>query len=527
MTGLKRPSLLHTLGLGLLVVLSIFFRFYHLEQKLLWHDELATRVFAAGYTVDEWKAALYTGEIFDVAEVQRFQHLNPDRSVGAAIRGLAQDDPQHPPLYYILARIWVVLFGDRIATLRALSAIVSLLSIPAVFWLARELFDDARIAWTSTALFAVSPFFVLYAQEAREYALWTGLLVLSNASLLRAIRLSEPERAPARRVAAAWALYSLATVLSLYTSFTTASVIFAQLVFLAYRERLRPTRVAILAFLSLAVSAIAFLPWAVQLLRHYEAFEATMKWSRVIVIPRSALLRILGQNTSRTLVDLGHDVDSPLDWAVMLAGVALSAAALAAVARRGSRDARALLLLLFTLPIAMLLVPDLLHGGIRSVSMRYLTPAWVALIVATGALLAVPRSTRVRLALQALVLGIATASSAANAPRIAVWTKATSFSLPKVADAVNAAPRPLLVGNLERHNPGNLMALAVLLKPGTKMQFLDTAAEERYVLPREPGTVFLFTPITEYREAMEKREHVHSTLVVQDTFLDLWRVEND
>lgn len=38
------------------------------------------------------------------------------------------------------------------------------------------------------ALIAVSPFHVLYAQEAREYSLWTVTILLSSAALLRAMR---------------------------------------------------------------------------------------------------------------------------------------------------------------------------------------------------------------------------------------------------------------------------------------------------------------------------------------------------
>ncbi|HVO29207.1 MAG TPA: glycosyltransferase family 39 protein [bacterium] len=524
MTG--RRSLAQIIGLSLLLGLTVFFRFWHLEQKLLWHDELATRVFAAGYTVDEWKRALYTGEIFDVADVERFQHLNPARSVGAAIRGLAEDDPQHPPLYYVLARLWVLTFGDRIATLRALSALFSLLSIPLMYWLARELFDSEPIAMFSAALFGVSPFFVLYAQEAREYALWTGLIVLSNASLLRAIRLTGAETRVSGKLAGAWGLYSLATVLSLYTSFTSASMIIAQLLYLCFRERLRPTRVAAMSFVALAVSALAFLPWAVELLRHYDAFQVSMRWSREIHIPRTALIRILGQNISRTVVDLGHDVEGPVDYAAMLPAVALVVAAFGWLAARAPRNSSALLLLLFVVPIGMLIGPDLLSGGIRSVSTRYMTPAWVTAIPALGFLLATPHpEKRWWPAFPALVIGTAIASSAGNVTRFTSWTKATSVSLPKVAEAINAEPHALLVGNLERHNPGNLMALAVLLRPGTKMQFLDVKMEEHWVLPRDVGTVFLFSPIPEYRAAMEEREHVKTRLVLQDTFLDLWKIE--
>ena len=373
------------------------------------------------------------------------------------------------------------------------------------FWLACEMFDDKRTAWMSVLLYGVSPFFILYAQEAREYALWAVLILVSNASLLMAIK---------KGTARSWALYSLITVVSLYTSFTTASVIITQLIYLVVRERLRPTEVAKKSFVALAVSAICFVPWVITLLDHWDAFQVSMKWSKIINIPNSALLRILGHNFSRTIVDFWVEIVDPMGWAVMLAACAVIAVASAHSARK-----HLLLALAIAVPIGMLLIPDLAFGGIRSISMRYLTPSWLAVLLALAHWMSTQRVAAV------VVLAVCTISSATNAPKIAVWTKATSFHLPEVADIVNAASEPLVVGNMERHNPGNLMALSARLKPGTKMQFLDTKAEEHYVLPRQFGTVFLYSPIGDYRKAMEQREGVTSEILIEDHFLDLWRIQ--
>ena len=78
----------------------------HLADKLVWHDEIATRIFAAGYTTDDWKEVIYTGRVVPVAEVRAYQNPNPDRTTWQVIDGLARLDPQHPPLYYVLARLY-------------------------------------------------------------------------------------------------------------------------------------------------------------------------------------------------------------------------------------------------------------------------------------------------------------------------------------------------------------------------------------------------------------------------------------
>jgi hypothetical protein len=173
----------------------------------------------------------------------------------------------------------------------------------------------------------------------------------------------------------------------------------------------------------------------------------------------------------------------------------------------------------------MLLIPDLLFGGIRSISMRYLTPAWLGVLLALGYFFgAAAPAARLRAGLGATALLVSLLSTAHNAPVVAVWTKATSVSLPQVAERVNRTPNALLVGNFERHNPGNLMALSVLLRPETKMQFLDVKKEERWVLPRNFSAVYLLSPIPDYMQAMEQREGARAEKLVEDHFLDLWQI---
>jgi len=65
--------------------------------------------------------------------------------------------------------------------IRSLSAIISLLVFPGVYWLLPGIW--VVNGWIAIALIAVSPFHILYAQEAREYSLWTVTIALSSAAL--------------------------------------------------------------------------------------------------------------------------------------------------------------------------------------------------------------------------------------------------------------------------------------------------------------------------------------------------------
>jgi uncharacterized membrane protein len=490
-----------------LVLLGVFFRFEGLDRKLLWHDEVYTRIFAAGYQGRDWLPALYTGEVFDVSEVQRFQHYDSTKTLADTVGGLAEDEPQHPPVYYALARIWMGWFGNGIGALRSLSALGSLIAIPGIAWLAWELFKDRWIAAYAAGLLAVSPFFVLYAQEAREYALWSACIVLSSAALLRAIRVGS---------VGAWALYAVLIAFGLYTAFSTSAVILAHILFIVVRER-GVTRISLSSAAALAVAAVLFAPWAYVLWFHLDAFSAKMAWSQTIVIPRIELLSALAMNVSRPFVDGWADYDGVGSILAVAAACSLVGGSMVALARKERGEAALFVLCLAAVPIGMLLLPDLLFGGIRSLSGRYLTASWIgcelAVAYAIGKAIAADR----RAAVLGVVAAIGVVSCTVNAGKVVVWTKVVSRALPEVAAEIPAGA--LVVGDHEGHNPGNLLALSGMLEPGTKMQLVDYPAVGMYELPEGwTGPVYAFSPTDQLRGRVGADE-----LVVDDLHLQLWR----
>ena len=86
----------------------------------------------------------------------------------------------HPPLYFVLLYGWVHLTGDSVLALRVFSALLSILTLPAIFFLARRLFG-VRAGTIALALAVLSPLQIYYAQEARQYMLsvlcasWIGV----------------------------------------------------------------------------------------------------------------------------------------------------------------------------------------------------------------------------------------------------------------------------------------------------------------------------------------------------------------
>ncbi|MFZ4711582.1 MAG: glycosyltransferase family 39 protein, partial [Zwartia sp.] len=534
------------------MLLGVVLRLYGLEQKIVWHDEVATRVLAAGATMAAQMQGLYHAQVLTVGQVLQYQQVQQGPSVLALIADLAQHDPQHPPLYYVLAKVWVDFWGDSVYALRTLSVLFSGLGLLAMYWFVCELAASRRAALIAMLLMGVSPLFILYGQEAREYALWTLTLLLSSAALLRALRVSRTvptlldqnklDLVASRKdhvgesvrsvtvwalsdVQRAWMLYGCSLLVAVYTSLSTLSLILVQVLYVAIVTRLQWSRTLHGFIVSLSAVGLLCLPWALNLLRNFEAFSASMAWSSVIVIPRTAVLRILSLNVTRNVFDFWPEVvqDQWLPIAASAACVTAIVAACVWVFRRTRRESRLYLLFLLVLPTSMLLLPDLLFGGIRSSNARYLMPVWLAVV----AVLAIALDQALTLAARALerersrggqgvflsrqgVVGILLclavlclvalpmATNILHAQQQAPWTKSLSVSLPEVAQIINQSVDPLIVGNQERHHPGNLFALANLLKPETKLQLVPIALESSWKLPEHKGAVYLYSPTDQF-----------------------------
>lgn len=534
-------------GFGVVLAVGVVARFASLEAQPIWHDEVYTRIFATGHRAAEWAPALYRGEPVDRDALLAYQRLDPARGVEATIRGLIEDEPQHPPAYYVAARAWMTVLGDGIGPLRALSGALGVLLVLAALWLGRELFrppphdprGDASADATLLfgALLAVSPFFVLFAREAREYTAFGLVTLASSAALLAALR-AVHEGKPASSLARAFLLYAALTTLGLHTALSHVVVAAAQALFAARYARLPAARVGVA--LSLGIGALAFLPWALALLTHLDALSASLAWSRQIVVPRSELLAALLVNLARPLLDLGGAPESPLGWVGTALMVALVVAALVHLARptRSPLALRGgpLVLALFALPLALPLVPDLLVGGIRSLSTRYFVPTFLAALVAVSHRVAtLPRHR----GLAAAALVATSSVSTLVAIQVPVpWSRSISAGLPAIAEAVEASRRPLVVGDRERHHPGNLLALAAMVGPDTQFLLLDhperaalirraetVGGEWRPAGLQADRTVFLYSPVPELRDALERASGAPLRLVYEDLHVQCWRLD--
>lgn len=308
-------------------------------------------------------------------------------------------DRGNPPLHLILLHLWMRAFGTGDGAIRAFSAAMGSATIPLVHAVARRL-AGARVALAAAALFAISPFHVYFAQEARTFALGTLLAVASTWLLLRAV--DDPTDTPA------WAGFGLASFLLMYSHYFTAFFVLSQVGWLLvtrWRSRGVLWRAAAALVAAGVAYAVVWLPvlWA----------QATMKGN----LARGADSWYLHLASTPLVFAVGttllwKDTVTALRIAAAgLAVVAFGGAALAGVwALRRQRDALAALLFWLLGPLALACAVSLALAPLFQVRYAaYAAPAY-AILAAAGLLHLPPRLRWGAVAAVALTSGLSLAS---------------------------------------------------------------------------------------------------------------------
>jgi 4-amino-4-deoxy-L-arabinose transferase-like glycosyltransferase len=138
----------------------------------------------------------------------------------------------HPPFYYLVLHLWILLTGPGAVAVRLFSAVVGTLSVPLLFLVGRRLFG-VKAGLMAGLTLAVAPFHVFYSQEARMYGLVTLLVLASTYLCLSLLERREDSRLGGVR----WVLYIVVTSLAMYTQYYAAFVPVAQTLFVLFHFR--------------------------------------------------------------------------------------------------------------------------------------------------------------------------------------------------------------------------------------------------------------------------------------------------
>jgi mannosyltransferase len=163
-----------------------------MKYKLGWNSILLVVIMAAGLTIRLYEVSYN----FDGDEL--FSVKLASGHFSEVIIGSLQDAP-HPPLYNILLFLWIKLFGPSEVSARILSILFSGAFLLTTYVLLRR-FVMIWLALGLLSVFALSPFFVYYGQQARPYAL---IEFLAAANLLAFIRVLDGPHD--RKVITIWA----------------------------------------------------------------------------------------------------------------------------------------------------------------------------------------------------------------------------------------------------------------------------------------------------------------------------------
>jgi uncharacterized membrane protein len=292
--------------------MGLFFRCINLNHKIFWEDEALTALRISGYTTAEVMHDLYRTQDLSFAEIQTYLAPNRDKTVQDMVQGLATEDPHLPWLYFFLARLWCQYFGGSIGVLRSFSVLFGLLSLPAMFWLCLELFRSRQAAWMGVVILSVSPFHVLYSQEARFYSLWIFMTLLSSAVLLRSLR---------RSTLSTWSLYGILVALGLYSHLFHGFIVIGHGIYILLLERFRLGKRLTPYLIATKLGGITFLPWLINLVHRRGQAEQMVD---SILHVRYSLVSLMGMwigNMSRLFLDVGLGSHDP--WFKILPTVPL------------------------------------------------------------------------------------------------------------------------------------------------------------------------------------------------------------
>jgi uncharacterized membrane protein len=267
---LKQPGLHYAVFVTILLV-GLGLRFWQLDAKPLWLDEVITALFSSGHRYADVPLQVF----FPLTELDSLFSFQPGVSCAQIAQRVATDSV-HPPVFFCLLYSWMGGLQhwteNWVWAMRSLPALFGVGAIAAVYGLNRVAFSP-QAGLAGAALMAVSPFAVYLSQEARHYTLPMLLITLALIGLVQI----QQDLLSHRVRPWVWMGWSAVNVLGLYTHYFCAIALVAQLIALCgwivlQRRKLTWHQWGAIA---LAVGAIGlfYLPWLPTFIEHFSRPE--------------------------------------------------------------------------------------------------------------------------------------------------------------------------------------------------------------------------------------------------------------
>ncbi|MBD2441212.1 phospholipid carrier-dependent glycosyltransferase [Nostoc sp. FACHB-110] len=235
----------HLLLLLLWLAIGTILRFSRLAALPPWTDECATIVFSLGNTFH----TVTLNEIISSDILLQPLQVNLAHGINAVTQELLAEST-HPPIYFALAHFWMKFFSQpgEIASIwvaRSLSAVLGVLSIPAMFGFGYLTFRSQLVGQMAAAMMAVSPYFIFLSREARHYTLAILLVIASLCCCVQAIKLLHRQQSLSIRLVLTWVVINslgIATHYFFSLTLTTEALVLLIHIWRNRQQNLKPTQ---------------------------------------------------------------------------------------------------------------------------------------------------------------------------------------------------------------------------------------------------------------------------------------------
>jgi uncharacterized membrane protein len=213
---LKRPAIVS----GVLCVAYVALRLWRLTDSCLWFDE----IFSVHAAEQQW------GSLF----------------------WFVAQDLVHPPLFYVLLKIWIGIGGESLLWLRLFPVLLAVAALIPFIYLCRELKLKTPTTLLALLFFAANGSLIKYTQEVRMYSL---LLCFSLFSIWLFARFFY-------RGKNIWIL-TLLNILLVYTHYFGWLIVVAEVAVILVLQRIKIRHVLIMS----GIALVAYIPWIVAIVK--------------------------------------------------------------------------------------------------------------------------------------------------------------------------------------------------------------------------------------------------------------------
>jgi uncharacterized membrane protein len=254
----------HWASLIAVLLIGGILRFWNLDLKPLWMDEVITAIFSFGRNYGE----VPLEQFFSLASLEQLFQWKATSC--ANIAQTVSTQSVHPPLFFCWMHQWLQFVPGNLAwKLRSLSALAGVGAIFGVYWLNRIAFSNAA-GIIAGLVMAVSPFAVYLSQEARHYTIPMLFVIMGLMGLVRI----QQDFVQQKRDPKIWIGWILANGIGFYVHYFLVLAIAAQFFALFILQmRLRPITKfwwrswGAIAASGLGIAAIC-LPWIPTFISH-------------------------------------------------------------------------------------------------------------------------------------------------------------------------------------------------------------------------------------------------------------------